>query len=263
MLGVLFLVPYNTSMALTWSQRRKTLYTTVLAVMGVVALVMLYQLFFSQTPTCFDGVQNGDEHGIDCGGSCALLCRNESQPPKVLWSRAFLTAPGTYTAAAYVENDNPGAGARRVGYAFQLFDADNKLIIEHDGVVDLPPVQTIAVIETNIPIPNRTPVRTLFSFAQEPVWYAIPKTQVPALKLSDQSLADDASRLSATLTNNTFGDVRAVTVAAVLFDATGTARAASRSVLSVAAKSSSPVVFTFPGGVPGIVRAEITILPPF
>ncbi|EDP70587.1 Glucose/sorbosone dehydrogenase [Flavobacteriales bacterium ALC-1] len=26
------------------------------------------------TPTCFDGIQNGDETGVDCGGSCANAC---------------------------------------------------------------------------------------------------------------------------------------------------------------------------------------------
>lgn len=30
------------------------------------------------SPTCFDGVQNGDETGIDCGGSCAP-CSSESR----------------------------------------------------------------------------------------------------------------------------------------------------------------------------------------
>lgn len=250
-------------MALTWSQRRKFLYSTVLGFLALFAAAAVYQALLNKPASCFDGVQNGNEHGVDCGGSCALLCRTETQAPKVLWSRIFKTGPATYTAATYIENDNPGAGAKQVPYAFQVFDSANELIIERDGVVDLPPVMTIPVIETNLPIPNRTPARVLFSFGDVPVWYAIPESQVPALKLTDQALNQDASRLTATLTNASLSGARNVTVGAVLFDQSGTARAASKSVLSVDARSSVPVVFTFPGGVPDIVRAEVTVLPPF
>jgi hypothetical protein len=243
--------------------RRKSLYTSVAGVLALVVLVFLYQTFLTAAPTCFDGVQNGNETGIDCGGSCSLVCANTAHAPVVLWSRIFQTSPTTYTAAAYIENDNPGAGAKRVGYSFQLFDADNQLIIERDGTVDLPPVQTIPIIDVNIPVTNRTPARVLFGFSNLPTWYKVQSAVVPKLSVSNQNLAADASKLEATLTNGSFIDAHNVVVGAVLFDASGTARAASRSILSVGKNSSVPVVFTFPGGVSNIVRAEITVLPPF
>ncbi len=243
--------------------RRKSLYTSVAGVLALVVLVFLYQTFFTAAPTCFDKVQNGSEAGIDCGGSCALQCPQETHAPVVLWSRVFQTSATTYTAAAYIENDNPGDGAKRVGYSFQLFDADNQLIIERDGTVDLPPVQTIPIIDVTIPTGTRTPARVLFGFSGLPTWYKIPLAAVPSLKVSGQNPNADWSKIEATLTNDSLLDAHNVTVGAVLFDASGTARAASRSILSVAKKSSVPVVFTFPGGVQNIVRAEITVLPPF
>lgn len=258
-----FFVPYNTVMALSWSDRRKVMYSAVAAVVALLVLIAVYETFFTITPTCFDGVQNGNEHGVDCGGSCALVCRNEARAPIVLWSRLFQTGASTYTAAAYVQNDNPNAGSKNVEYSFQVFDADNQLIIERDGVTDLPPVQTIPIIETNIKIPNRTPARVLFGFSDIPTWYKVPTSTVPKLIINDQTLAADASRLSATLSNLSFFDAPKTTVGAVLFDSTGTARGASKSVVSVPQKSTTPIVFTFPGGVPNIVRAEITVLPHF
>jgi hypothetical protein len=260
--GGLFFVPYNGGM-LSWSQRRKFLYTTAAGFVTLIVLAFVYQTFFTAAATCFDNKQNGDEHGIDCGGSCSLICPGEAHAPRVLWSRIFQTGASTYTAAAYVENDNPGAGARRVPYSFQIFDADNQLVIERDGVIDLPPVQTIAIVEPNLSIPNRQPARALFSFGAVPVWHAVAPQSVPALRVSGQQLAADGSRLSATLANGSLAEARSVTIGAVLFDASGTAQAASKSTVSVPAKSSVPVVFTFPGGVSGIVRAEITVLPPF
>lgn len=254
---------YNTPMALSWSDRRKTLYTAVAGVLVLIALLYVYETFFTTAPTCFDTIQNGNEHGIDCGGSCALMCANEAKPPKVLWSRIFQTGTGNYTAAAYIENDNPGSGAKKVAYSFQLFDKDNQLIIERDGVTNLPPVQTIPIVDVNVPVGTRIPARVLFGFSGVPTWYRVPANSIPVLRVSNQNLNADASKLGAVLSNESLGDARNVMVGAVLFDQSGTALAASRSVVNVAKKSSTPIVFTFTGGVQGVARAEITVLPSF
>lgn len=248
-------------MASSWGKRRQSLYLSVAGVIVLLALLYIYSAFFTTVPTCFDRVQNGNERGVDCGGSCALICQSDAKAPKVLWSRVFETSPGYYTAAAYIQNDNIGAGAKSVGYSFQIFDSRNQLIIERDGVVDLQPAQTVPIIEPNIPIHNQTPARVLFGFAAPPEWQYVQAGSLPRLSVKGQDLAPDGSRLSATVTNDSLLDAPSATVSAVLFDASGTARAASKSTISVREKSSVPVVFTWPGGVTDIVRAEITVLP--
>lgn len=234
------------------------MYTSVGGILAFMVLIVVYQTLFTAPPLCTDGKQNGDEHGVDCGGSCALVCQDEARAPVVSWARAFETAPQTYTAAAYIQNNNLGAGARRVGYTFQLFDADNKLVVARDGVADLPPVPTVPILETGINIGNRTVARALFSFSSDPVWQRA--GALPKLAMSGQTLAADASRLEATISNDSFSDVRASAIA-VLFDADGVARAASKSTVTVPARSSTPIVFTWGQPAQGIVRAEITLLP--
>jgi hypothetical protein len=250
------------SMAISWSKRRKFLYTAVIAVIAAVLLLGLYIAFFTNTPTCFDGKLNNGEQEIDCGGSCALLCREQTRSPVVRWSRIFQVAPGTYTAAAYVENPNPGAAAKRVAYSFQLFDQQNLLVTERTGVIDIPPVQTVPFVDPNINVGNRTPVRALFAFSDEPVWYRA--GALPVLRVKNLNLSGDAGQLMATIVNESAKNADKVTVAAVLFDAQGVARGASRSIIPrIARKGSQEVVFTWPGGVQNIVRAEITVLPSF
>ena len=257
-----FLLRYNIFMALTWAKRRKFLYTAVVSVISFVLLFGVYVEFFTNAPTCFDGKFNGDEHGIDCGGSCALLCRDESRSPVVLWSRTFEVAPSTYTAAAYVQNPNIGAAARNVAYSIQLFDDNNALVVERIGTINIPPVSTVPFVDPNINVGNRKVARAIFSFSQEPVWERV--SGLVSLRVGNQYLSPDGSQLSATLTNDTINNADNVTVAAVLFDAQGVARAASRSVLSrVPRKGSQNVNFTWPAGVQNIVRAEITVLPSF
>ena len=220
-------------MALSWSKQRKFLYTTVFSVIAAALLLFVYIQFFTNAPDCFDGKFNGDEKGIDCGGSCALFCADQTRSPVVLWSRSFEVAPHTYTAAAYVQNPNPGAAARNVAYSFQLFDDKNLLVTERVGVINIPPVQTVPFIDPNINVGN-------------------------------QYLAADGSQLSATIKNESIENADKVTVTAVLFDRDGVARAASRSIIArIPRKGSQDVVFTWVGGVKNIVRAEITVLPSF
>lgn len=251
-------------MVLSWRDRRKYLYLSVVAVFVVVALFFIWDTFFYKVATCSDGVQNAGEHGIDCGGSCALICQNESRPPTVLWARAFPTGSNTYTAAAYLQNNMVGAGARSTRYSFQLFDARNVLITEKTGVADLPPNQTIPLVETNINVGNRTVAYTQFTFTAVPVWSRVLANAITPVRIANQVLAPDGSRLSATIYNESVKDIPRVTVVAVLFDNDGVARAASKSIVqSLDHKSSQSLVFTWGAPTLNVARAEVTVLPEF
>jgi len=251
-------------MALSWSGRRQALYTSVGLIVVFIVLFVVYESFFTAPASCFNGKQDGDEIGVDCGGSCSLMCADTVHAPTVVWSRVFPTGGNYYTAAAEIQNNNVGAGAKQVKYTFQLFDANNLLVVERDGVVDLPPVQNIPIVEPNIYVQNRDVTHALFAFGSDQLsWNKVPANSVPLITTSQQNLSPDASKLTATLNNDTLLNAHNVTVTAVLYDVQGVARAASKSLIDIPQKSSVPVVFTWAGGVPNIVRAEITVLPSF
>ncbi len=227
---------------------------------------LIWATFLNTAPTCFDGKQNGTERGVDCDGSCALICNDTAKQPTVAWARSFQSGTNSYTVAAYIKNNNVGAGAKGVAYSFQLFDANNNLVIEKEGTANLPPVQTIPLIETNISVGNRTVTHVQFAFTKTPpaVWGKVLQSRIPILHITQQNLSSDASRLSAYVVNDTLNDAKNVTAAAVLFDSGGVARAASKSLVTVVpAHGTASLVFTWPGGNPDIVRAEITLLPSF
>lgn len=253
-------------MTLSWSLRRKLVYSGVTLFVALVVVVYVWVRFFTAAPTCFDGKQDGTETGVDCGGSCSLVCSDAAKAPVVLWARAFSNSDHTYAAAAYVQNNNGNAAARGVHYAFQFYDASNKLIIERDGTFDIPPVETMPVVEPSIDVGNRQVAHVQFSIddTYPLVWDTVPAAQIPSLRTSAQQLSRDATRLDATIENNSIFDAPNVTLVAVLFDASGVARAASKSLVPVVPhKSSTHVVFTWPQAVAGIVRTDITILPSF
>ena len=249
---------------MSWGLRRKLLYSAVGGGLFFVVVAWVGLQFLSHPATCADGIQNGSETGVDCGGSCAMLCANAAQKPIVMWARAFQTSSNTVTAAAYLQNTNMGnyAGAYGVRYAFRLYDADNLLIVERDGVIDIPPQNTVPVVEPNVVVGQRHVAHVFFDFSSEPSWTKIPVAALPTLRLSNQQLPPDGLQLSATIQNAGLYGVQNLTVAAVLFDTNGEAVAASKSLMpSVPAGSAQAVTFTWTAASQS-VRAEITpILP--
>lgn len=256
-------------MALLWSTKRKLLYSSTIGGGLLLAVLVLYGLFFIQAPTCFDGKENGNETGIDCGGSCVLLCKEQLHAPKLKWVRAFPISTSTYAVAAYIENTNIGVGAHGVRYSFQLFDDQNQLVIEKEGITDIPPIRTFPIIEPFINIGHRTVARAYFAFSQDVqdvAWKKVFAESVPVLSLSNQQYSTDTqgTRLSVMLHNDTVQDAKNITVAAILFDADGVARAASESLIAlVPHRSTQAVVFTWPGQIQGVASEEITIIPSF
>ena len=67
---------------MTWGLKRQIFYVIVLLLfVTVFAFIILYPTF-NKAPSCIDGKQNGNETGIDCGGSCANACLSQVSPLK-------------------------------------------------------------------------------------------------------------------------------------------------------------------------------------
>lgn len=254
---------YNSSMTLSWSARRQLLYYAVGIFFATILLFVLWQTFLTRQPTCDDGIENGNETGVDCGGSCANVCLDQARAPNILWARAFETSAQTYSAVAYVENRNMGSGARAVPFSFKLYDDKNELVVEREGVVDLPPIVNIPVVVPLIDVGSRTVARTIFEFTATPAWERVRASALPQVRITQQQLTADGTRLSAQITNDGFEEMRNLRVAGVVFDTQGVARAASVIVIDrISPGASQPAVFTW-GGVESVARAEITVLPSF
>ena len=218
----------------------------------VILLILIgIPLFFvlQNQPSCFDGEQNGDEWGVDCGGVCALYCPFQITPPSVLWSRSFEVAPGVYNAIAYVDNPNFQAGTMEVSYSFKLFDERNILVAERVGKTFIAPSKTNPIFEGGIQTGERIPVRTFFELTGAPIWLRF-SNQTSLLSTSQYSVRDEefAPKLDVRLTNaSPAEDVRDVEVVATAFGEDGNAIGVSRTVVDLLERDSTvPLVFTWP-----------------
>ena len=206
-------------------------------------------LFFSvyERPTCFDGVQNGRELGIDCGGACSNVCKAPPGSPVVLWQRMFQLTPNSYNAIAYVENKNLDVVARDVPYEFTLYDERGFVIAKRAGAKDLFSNRVTPIFEAGIRTEKGQPIRVSFRFTKEPVWQESVGV-FPDIRISGKQLHDAAvrPRLEAYVKNHTLSAVYNLEIVALVFDLEGNAIAASRTDIDALLKDESKrMVFTW------------------
>lgn len=251
---------YNMSMS--WNSRRQLMYGSIVVVfLLVVAGVPAYFTFFNNAPTCFDGVQNQNETGIDCGGACERACLVDVIPlPVTIWSRAFSVKNGYYNLVAYVQNANVEYVAEPTKYIFRVYDKDNVLIGVREGYADVPPTKTFPIFEQGFNAGERIPVSTYFEFVRGVPWKKYEGTK-PELKVVDQKLSIGTSgpRIDAKLVNVTINRYKNIEVIAIVYDQAGNAMGSSRTYVDeLGSSAESSLVFTWPQPFPSVVsRFEI------
>ena len=242
---------------MSWSGRRRFSYATGVIIFLLFVVGVPLFLYFYEGPSCFDGDHNGDELGVDCGGSCQLLCEFQTDDPTILWSRSFEVTPNNYSAVAYVENPNPKAAVDNINYIFRLFDEDNILVAERTGSTFLLPGRVTPIFEADLFTGNRVPVRTFFEFNEDPVWY-VAEDNLSLLSVQDRVLSNPETnpRLDATLENTSVEEFKDVEVVAVVFGTDGNAVATSKTFFELIEKRMvHDLIFTWPTGFPKRVEA--------
>ncbi len=131
-----------------YRRRKQTIIVSVLAAFLILAGAGIYYFYFYQTASCFDGKQNQDEAGVDCGGVCVSCERLTAQNLKTNWVKIFPLENNRYDLAAEITNPNPNFGLSQLNYTFQLKDAAGQIFTKSGNTFILPG-QTKYIIEAN------------------------------------------------------------------------------------------------------------------
>lgn len=239
-----------------WAFKRQLIYGSFFVGLFILLVVFIYFRYLYNPATCFDGVQNGDESAIDCGGSCVRICAFSVNEPTVKWSRSFRVTEGMYNAVAYIENSNRTASTRELNYKFALYD-DQGLIAERSGSTILPPDSVYPIFEGRIETGSRIPTRTFIELEAIDLWQPSEQGR-EQFGVIDRTLegADDKPRLQAVLENRSLEEAKQVEVVATIFDTNGNALTASQTYIdNFAPRSQSQVVFTWPEPIAGTLRS--------
>jgi len=234
---------------MSWASRRRTTYLSGVILFFVVVIgVPIAYWYFSIPATCFDGIQNEGETSVDRGGPCLLLDEHALQPYAILWARSFHVRDGSYNSVAYIQNPNQGAGVVAAQYKFGLYDAQNVLIAERDGVAAIMPGAITPIFEPDIDTGNRIVAHTYFEFTAPLSWERMTNAALP-ISINNKQMTNTATapELTATVANSSVADVIGPAFVAVVFDSAGNAFAASATRLDrISAGASSQLVFTWP-----------------
>lgn len=236
---------------MTWAFKRQIFYIAILVAFISFFAFLIISPRLNKVPTCVDNKQNGDETGVDCGGSCVNACIAEVDSVSVLWARAFQVIPGRYNAVAYLENHNKNTVAQKVSYRFRFADKNNIYIGKREGSTYVPPSGKFAVFEPGINIGYSIPVYVTFEFTQTPQWVTVSQEKINQLQVlvSDILLVDADTRpiLSAVIKNNSLFTIPEIDVVAILYDANHNAVSTSRTYLEdLAGEEIRNISFTWP-----------------
>lgn len=216
-----------------WATRRRAIVWAIFGSAGIALLIILGIAIFYKTPTCLDNKQNQGEVGVDCGGPCAHACITDEKPPQLRFARAVVPSADRTDVIAYVDNPNADAAAHGVAATVEVYDANHALLASKQVTFDLTPSALTPVFIDGI-LPNSTPVtQTFFTIDTEHVQW-IRTTKKPTIPTFKNIAWDNSSapRVSVTLVNPVAQPLTNVVLVATVFDASGQAIAASRTIVA-------------------------------
>lgn len=198
---------------MSWSITRQLI--IALGTVSVIAAVSVgvYVSFFYTPASCADGVQNNNEEGIDCGGSCERLCIAPNL--STVWARSVYVAPGVYHAVAQVKNPDTAA-AGSFAYTVSLYDAENILITERKGTFSILPGEVATLFEPNVVTGERIPNRTFVDIG--PGVFSRAERESSPVRTVSFSVDETRPRLSVIVENHTLFAVNDVVVTALLYN---------------------------------------------
>lgn len=239
-----------------WAFWRQVQYGSGFAFFWLLVGTGVYFQWFYTAPTCFDGFQNGEERGLDCGGACTRICAFDVSRPSVKWARSFRVTDGQYNAVAYIENKNKSAASPEVPYTLKLYDAQG-LIAERSGTTILPPDSVYPIFEARIMTNGRIPTQTNVELGDIAMW--VPTTAGPEqFTVTGRTLtgADARPRLDAKIQNNALEEAQNVEVIATIFDVRGNALTSSRTFIDrFLPRTTETAVFTWPEPIAKTIRS--------
>ncbi len=238
---------------MSWASQKQFKYILGVTIFFSLIIFALAYPHIFKDPTCSDNKKNGDEQGIDCGGSCMYLCKANLAEPAVVWSRAFPVIGNVYNLVSYVENPNTEAAIENISYIFKVYDNNNTMISSREGVTYIPPNKQFVIFEPRFDSGGRTIKSVSFEFTSSYAWVKkdsnINTLPVIVDNIIYNKSVDDkhGPSLDAIVNNDSIYDIPKFDVIAILYDINHNAVNVSKTVINgLISNQSAPLYFTWP-----------------
>jgi hypothetical protein len=117
---------------MTETQRKiKKLY--IIGIVLFFVAITAWVLYKPEERTCFNGIKDVGEEGIDCGGFCEKECPPPDKPPtvqdiSVKWVKFVEDGKNNYDLVAKISNSNESWGVSAVSYKFNIYSKEGEII---------------------------------------------------------------------------------------------------------------------------------------
>ncbi len=189
-----------------------------------------------QEPSCFDGVQNQEEEGIDCGGPCDEDCALRFLEAPRITDTKFVVVDGFIVVVGELYNPNEAYGARLIDYTISVSSADGRVRYSTSGTTFLYGGERKLIIEA-IPEANVGVFERVEITIENPLWERIGAFSEPRLTLLVESVVYNESegglRIHGRIRNEEARRASVVNIAAVLYDKNGRLAGASKTEIAL------------------------------
>lgn len=235
-----------------WSRNRKRIILAILFFILVILVGLPAFLLFYEKPNCFDKKMNGDEAGVDCGGSCQLLCSSQSVPLILKGDPRVLTlATSTYQVVALVENSNNDAEIYKAGYTLKLYDSSNPIPVKTiEGVTFVPQGSEFAIFEGPINLESGIqPSKATLEWREDSLVWRKTVKAAPELTVRNTKITKEETSptLEADIQNSSLEVATNIDLVALIADSQGNIFAASKTFIdALAPGGETKAIFTWP-----------------
>ncbi len=226
-----------------WARKKKILIFFIVIFFIAVFIYFLYTSFFKASPTCFDGILNADEQGIDCGGACLEVCSFSAVSPNIFWTRSFEVVPGLYNLVSRINNPN-GNLSFESSYKFSYFDSKGFLLGEYFGKTKILPYEKKIIFVPSVFVDQARISQTFFEFIEKPSWQKSERVENNILVLSrDLNENFQEPRLDVLVKNEELFSQEEVEVVAVLKNLDGNVVNVSKTYIDKILSGEEKLVF--------------------
>lgn len=238
-----------------WRQTRKLIFITIIIFIILGFSSYLIYPYFNKPATCFDNKENGDEKGVDCGGSCKLVCTTNVIPLNVKTTKAVFISDGIYDLVALIENRNEDKNTQdgSIDYIFDIYDKSGSIIKTISGSTTIPLGQTFPIIIQNVPIVisgSNDITKVVFTIIDNKSWIEADSTYASIFfKVTNTDFKqnlNNISQLKISVKNLSRAYFRNVPVKVLLYDSNNNIIATNETLLKeISGASSKDLFFTW------------------
>jgi hypothetical protein len=192
-------------------------FLVILLAIGL-AIYLIWRHYHPQ-PTCFDGIQNQGETGIDCGGPCGVC--PHPMGLEIISQDFIPTTSNNFDLVAKVKNPNSNWGVESVTYKFNFYNTNNQLIGSKTGTAYILPQETKYIVEQRVYLAEPL-VRIAFEL-EKTDWQRLKNFSELQIRVKDKNhqIIEEKYRLYGVLENKSNYNLDKVEAVGLLFDDNG------------------------------------------